>query len=471
MERLNLRRNIILLLFLAAFAVLWISNRQGILLPDPDRDISVPEELMIPLQVRAAYNGTDIYFQYRWPAKRPHLLHDAVRYENGQWVRYGRAVPGSEPHGLHEDRVAMMVDDGSVPDFGRYGGYVAIGAGLDGFTGGVTGDEAEAHPYFGKERGQDAATKYLPSTRTNSNDWAAVKSQDKLDQLRTAGYFLDLWHWRSYRGAPIAYVDDQHIAEIRDGDEGRSAWSTNWDGDLKQPKYMFNPAVTGYAALKWDDVLNGNLDQDSLYYINADTMIDFDPNHEWQEGDTIPRRTLRTPEASRADIKSESRWQDGHWTVTMSRAMDTGNPLDDKIFHEKGTYSVGFSVHRDATGGRWHYVSLPMTLGLGLEAELQAAKFTGDTPQWNAVPWHEVTVFYPGQVNWSLLTSRAHAGSARIAAGVPVKNYHSPDQLSQYGVEMEYADEIIKQWRWTLIVGLLLFVAAGFALLRGIRKQ
>jgi hypothetical protein len=33
-------------------------------------------------------------------------------------------MPGSRPDGLHEDRVAMMLDDGSVPEFGRYGGYI-----------------------------------------------------------------------------------------------------------------------------------------------------------------------------------------------------------------------------------------------------------------------------------------------------------------------------------------------------------
>jgi len=74
-------------------------------------------------------------------------------------------------------------------------------------------------------------------------------------------------------------------------------------------------------------------------------------------------------------------------------------------------------------------------------------------------------------VNWPLLTSQAHAGSARIAGRVPVKSYHTPEQLAQYGVEVEYRDAIITQWRWTFVVGLLLFVAVGFALLRGIRNQ
>jgi hypothetical protein len=459
-----------LTLFIVAFIVLWASNRQGILLPDLDRQISVPEDLTVPLQIRAAYNGSTIYFQYRWPAKRPHLIHDVLRFEKGKWVVYGKAVAGPEPHGLHEDRVAMMVDDGRVPEFGRYGGFVTIGSRLDGFSGGLTAKDVEAHPYFGKLRKQDAATKYLPATRVDSADWGAVQPQERLDHLRKAGYFLDLWHWRGNRGGPIGVADDQTVGEIRDGDNGRSAWSTNWDDQRKRPKYMFDPAKAGYAALKWDDVLEGAIAQDAVHYLHADTMAPFDENSAWKEGDTLPRRVLRQPDGSRADIQAHANWDNGYWTVTMSRAMDTGHPLDDKIFHDGGSYTVAVSIHRDATGRRWHYVSLPITLGLGREAQVRAESFAGNTPLWNQ-PWHDVTLFYPGQVNWPLLTSKAHAGSERIAQGLPVTSYHSPEQLAHYGVEVEYADEILAQWRRTLAVGLLLFFAIGFALLRGIHQH
>ncbi|HSH47029.1 MAG TPA: ethylbenzene dehydrogenase-related protein [Halomonas sp.] len=470
MRNLHMRRTLALALFIAAFALLWASNRQGVLLPDPERNISIPEELTVPLQMRAAYSGSTMHFQYRWPAERPHVIHDALRFENGKWVRYGSGVAGSEPYGLHEDRVAMMVDDGSVPEFGRYGGFITIGNRLDGFTDGLTTEDVEAHPYFGKVRGQDAATKYLPATRTDPADWGAVQPEERLAQLRQAGYFIDLWHWRSNRGGPLGVADDQVVAESRDGDAGRSAWSTNWDSEKEQPKFMFDPARAGYASLTWDDVLNGSFSLDSIHHLHVDTMVPFDENHAWKEDDTLPRRFLRDPDGSRGDIAATKHWDNGYWTVTMSRAMDTGNPLDDKAFHDGGSYDIAVSVHRHATGRRWHYVSLPIELGLGRAAELQAEPFIGDTPQWEQ-DWHEVTLFYPGQVNWPLLMSKAHAGAERIAQGIPVKSYHSPDQLAHYGVEIEYADAILTQWRLTLIVGLLLFFAIGFALLRGIQHH
>lgn len=37
-----------------------------------------------------------------------------------------------------------MIDDGGVPEFGRYGGYVTIGSGLDGFSNAADGDAVEA---------------------------------------------------------------------------------------------------------------------------------------------------------------------------------------------------------------------------------------------------------------------------------------------------------------------------------------
>jgi len=61
-------------LFVAALGVIWVTNGQGIVREDHDRHISIPDRLLVPLQVRAAYNDERIFFQYRWPADRPHTI-------------------------------------------------------------------------------------------------------------------------------------------------------------------------------------------------------------------------------------------------------------------------------------------------------------------------------------------------------------------------------------------------------------
>jgi hypothetical protein len=449
---------------LLGFVAIWATNGTGVIEDDPDRNIAIPSTLQVPLQVRASYNEDRIFFQYRWPAERPSYLHDVFRYEDGKWKRYGKAVPGSEPHGLHEDRVAMMVDDGRVPEFARYGGYITVGSGLVETTDQADSDAVKRHPYLGAVRGQEDVTKYLPQTRS-SGDWADTKSPEQIQQMREAGYFLDLWHWRSARGNPLGVADDQLVYDVRDGDAGRSAWFTNWDNEKQQPKFMFNPEVAGHAALNWDEIQAGRLNPESIYYLHETTMQPYDPDHGWQEGDVLPRRALRTPAGSRSDISADARWVDGYWQVTLSRLMDTGAPLDDKMFRDGGQYALAFSIHRDATGGRWHYVSLPVTLGLGRDADLVAQVFAGSTPEWSQ-QWHDVTLFYPGQVTWPHLVSQAHAGSEHIARNIPAAAFHTEAQLAVYGIEAEFREALQSQWRLTLLAGLLLLAAFSFVVYR-----
>ncbi len=212
------------------------------------------------------------------------------------------------------------------------------------------------------------------------------------------------------------------------------------------------------------DLARRKLGFDDLYYMREDQAKPFDPNHAWKEGDTIPRRVLRAGEGSRADISvvGKARWKDGYWDVTLMRAMDTGHPLDDKILRDQGRYTVAFAVHRDTNGSRWHYVSLPVSLGLARNADLTAVRFTGETPPWNQ-PWHEVKLFYPGQVSWPMLNSQRHAGADNIRKGVPVKFRHSEIQLANYGVEMEFNEAIRGQWGYTLFAGVLLIGGFGTA--------
>jgi hypothetical protein len=455
-------------LFVAVLALAWIFHGTGVVRNDLSRNIHIPDQLTMPLQVKAAYDGENIYFRYRWPAREPHTYHDVLRYEGGKWVRIGRSVPGPQPQGIYEDRVSMMVDDGSVPAFEKYGGYIMVGDHMRFFTGEATKKEVEAHPYLGVKRKQSDVRKHLPETRTDIGDWRSVIAEDKLAAQRRAGYFLDLWHWRAHRSNPIDASDDEVIAEARYGDEGKGPFTDNWDAKTGQPQVMFDPdKAGGRFALRWEDLQARKLGFDDLYYLREDQARPFDPDHAWKDGDVIPRRLLRAGSASRADIKvhGKGRWKDGYWDVTLARAMDTGNALDDKAFMDRSVYTVAFAVHRDAYGSRWHYVSLPVRLGLNRDSDFKAAEFSGDGPKWEQA-WHEVKLFYPGQVSWPMLRSSMHAGAPSIRQGVPVKFRHSEAQLAHYGVEMEFNDAIIRQWLSTLLAGLLLIASFGFAVMR-----
>lgn len=432
-----------------ALGLAWITHGNGVIQNDLDRNISIPDELTIPLQVQAAFNESHVFFRYRWPANQPHVLHDVLVYNNGEWDRKGGGMPGPNPEGFHEDRVSMMLDDGSVPGFSRYGGYITVGAGSAGFT-----NEAP-----------EEVSKSLPGTRIDVTDWSSVQPAETLQAQRDAGYFLDLWHWRANRSNPLNLSDDQWVSEQRGSDSGSSLYSTNWNADASAPRWMFNPETTGQYALRMEDIPNGQVDPNSVYYLSDDTAIAFDPDHAWQNGDVIPRRYVNQAEGSRGDIKvhNEAVWNDGYWDVTLSRLLDTGAPTEDKILQDQGLYSAAFAIHRNATGGRWHMVSLPVSLGMGRDADLRAVAFSGAQPQWGN-NWNEVSLFYPGQVDWPLLISRAHAGAEDIELGTPVRARHSERQLAIYGVEMEFNSEIIRQWLLTLLAGLVLMLGVTIGL-------
>lgn len=428
----------------------WMTHGTGIVKDDPERNIVIPDELISELQVKAAYDGEKIWFRYRWPVERPSIFNDVLVYQDGKWETRGGEALGPNPEFLTEDRVAMMIDDGSVPLFGRYGGYITIGDGLTTFTGTPETDE---------ER-----TKYLPSTRTDPNDFETVKPQSDLETLRAAGQFIDLWQWRSSRSNPIGLGDDGFVAEERGGDAGTGPYMTNFDNATGQPRFMFNPEVAGSTALQIDAVIAGDVGFNDTYYLSAETAVPFDPNFAWKNGDTLPRRYLRPESGSRGDVAmpAAARWRNGFWDVTLVRDMDTGNPLDDKIFRDGGSYDLAFAVFRNASTMRWHYVTLPVSLGLEQPAQLVAERIEpGTAPGWTQ-PWTEIKTFYPGQVTWGRLTdAQQHPGADRIAQRVPVASRHTEEQLAFYGVQVEFADEIRRQWLWTLVASLSLIVGMG----------
>jgi hypothetical protein len=447
-------------LFAAGLLLSLVTHDTGVIVDDPDRSIWIPDELTLPLQLQVAYNDRDILFRYRWPQDEPHVYIDMLRYTEGRWVRHGTSPAGPAPYGMYEDRVTMLVDDGSVPEFGRYGGYITVGDGMRFFTHAATREEISAHPVLGPE-GRTDIRKHLPATRSDPGDWRTLVDEDTLATQREAGYFLDLWHWRAHRSNPLDVSDDQFVAQYRLGDSGRGPYFTNWDGETRQPRLMFDPEAVGRHALRWEDVSNNVADFDGIYYLAEEFAVPFDPDHAWQEGDVIPRRVLRQPSGSRGDITvdGKGRFADGYWDVTLRRALDTGHPLEDKIMHDGGVYDIGIAVHRHATGSRWHYVSMPHQVGLGRQAELQAARFEGPSPDWNQVPTYEIRLFYPGQVNWPRLISELHAGATQIAQGVPVKFRHNEAQLARYGVEIEFETEIRRQWFLTLLLGVALIIS------------
>jgi hypothetical protein len=460
-----------LIVFLSLIPVVT-NTFEPIIRDDPERNIRIPEALMHSMEVKAAYNTETMFFRFKLPTDAPSWYHDYLIYqEDGTWQQRGRSPVGPEPDGLYEDRISFFLDDGKVPDFGRWGGFITVSGEQMRFFSQAASEEVAQHWRFGP-KGQDDLRKWLPETRSDPHDWRTVKPEEDLLALQRAGYFLDLWQWRSHRSNPIGFADDQYILDYRWSDEGTGMYTTNWDAQAQHPNYMFDPEKTGQIAIPWEKLRErGVPQQDYLRYAlvlgNGEIQgnaVAFDPGREWKAGDAIPRRLLRAPSGSRGTIRANGIFRDGAWHVDLWRELDTGHPLDDKILHHKGQYQIAFAAHIRATGSRWHYISFPLTLGLDREADIEAVRFDGPVPPWDRIPWKPLVLFYPGQIEWSHLTSDAHAGAHNIARGEPIRIGHDEAVLAGYAVQGQFRTQIRAQWAMTvgaILVFLICCIAAA----------
>jgi hypothetical protein len=434
-----------------------------------DGEIWTPDELTSELHVKVAYNGEEIFWLFQWNAPDGgNLFHDVLVYQDGEWVKRGDGDSASDEYGMREDRVIMMVDPGTVPGFANQGCYTACHSGLSSMSDAY--DEETVTAALGEDWGREDIRKYIPASRNGEAWWDApwdkVKSKEELAALKEAGVFVDMWHWRSVRSDPIGYSDDQFVLEYRSSDDGKSSVGTNWDAETKQPKVMFDPDKTGMYALNWDKLMAGEYTQADVYFMSGANTVPFDPNHEWKNGDVIPRRLLRTPEGGMAEITSSSSLSNGVWQVVLRRAMDT-QAADDQAFVEGRVYNVGFATHVNATGARWHYISQTKKVGIGVAADITAVRFNGSSPNWDSIPWTTLPMYYPGQTNWQWLTSDAHPGAPEIRSDKrSCESCHGGDaesilKLAQASTAQELNGESGGLNLWLTILAGLVFMGGG----------
>jgi hypothetical protein len=133
---------------------------------------------------------------------------------------------------------------------------------------------------------------------------------------------------------------------------------------------MFDAAKFGSKAVSAEQVF-----KKENFLIKGVNAVAFDPAAGWKEGDMLPRYVTSAADASgsAADNKAIGSWKDGMWTVVVIRPLGLANG-DDKALKEGGMYNVGFAVHDDNVTTRGHYVSFPMTLGIGAKAAIEAVK-------------------------------------------------------------------------------------------------
>ena len=337
----------------------------------------------VDLDVQVAYDAENAYFRFQWKTQmdRPGQMHNYLRFDGEKWEIYGgprssgKVRSGDQPP-LYEDRLTMMIDDGSVPMFAAQGCWLTCHTGMRDMGDEPTKDEIAANPILGAGglKKKDIR-KYLPLSRTDDmSSWDATRLAEEIAALKAEGQFVDLMQWRAARSAPVGMTDDGYVLEYRLFDAGKKPFSWNLDKKTMTPKFMFDPSKVGMKAITVADIGDPTKPYAIIKEQNA---VPYDPDAGWKEGDVLPGRLLtRTGTSGSAADNSEvtSEWKDGMWTVVWARPLDTGHPEDDKAIEDGKAYSFGFAVHDDNVTTRFHFVGFPLSIGFGTEGDIQATR-------------------------------------------------------------------------------------------------
>ncbi|TVR92177.1 MAG: hypothetical protein EA416_07905 [Trueperaceae bacterium] len=371
------------------------------------------------LRVAVLFNEESVQIRYAFPTDRPSWYHACRVFRGGAWRQADDDSAAAAPlaSGLYEDRISIAIDDGSVPGFSTFGGYLVARPGTRSYPDEVPASEVEESFIVARGLGSDVR-KYLPISRSDDGGpvWRAARSEDELLELRRAGAFLGTIQWRAHRSNPVGYADPGYVLEYRRSAGGRGMYADNWDAEAERPLWMFDPAVAGLRALDVDRLVAREYGQDDPYYLEEGTALPLDPAHAWRDGDALPTVYLRSPSGSRASVRASGRYEDGAWQVRLTRSLAAPDPLDGKPFESGRSYTVQFSVHTRATAARWHLVSMPMALGFDAPGTLEAVRIDGDLDAAEA-RLVDVPVAYPGIVTLEELSEDPVAG-AHLARAV-----------------------------------------------------
>jgi hypothetical protein len=333
---------------------------------------------VVYVNVQVAYNDENAYFRFAWrtQANRPGDAYPYYRFDGKEWKPYGNqrlaaAVRKGEQPPIYEDRLTMMIDDGSVAGFANQGCWLTCHNGERDMPGQPTAAAVKANPMLAAIKRNDVR-KYLPSTRTDAlAAWDTGRSLAEIEKIKASGGILDLIQWRAHRSGPVGMADDGYVLEWRNFDAGKNMFASNLNAKTGQPNYMYNAGKVGSRART-----DATLRSPGAPLVPGDNAVPFDPKAGWKAGDLLPQyfESRGIAAGSAADNKNvRGLWRDGAWTVEWVRPRNLKN-ADDKALQDGKVYNFGFAVHDDNMTSRGHFVSFPVTVGFGAKASIEATR-------------------------------------------------------------------------------------------------
>jgi len=233
---------------------------------------------------QAVYTDNEICFLFKWKDATQSVTKGAWQFDGEKWT----------PLKGDEDRIALLFEINRINNFATKG---------------------------------CAVTCHGP---------AGAPIKDFKFATASAGEKGDMWHWKAARSDPYNSADDGWLTAAGDktgrkDDAGGGGDARNETADKSKPQLMQDPSKKPSAP----------------GVLLAEEAVEITDYAKFKANDTLTYRMPKKPSGSRADIKAESRYADGAWTVMLSRKLDTGND-DDVAFNTKKKYSFAMALFDDS---------------------------------------------------------------------------------------------------------------------------
>jgi len=258
------------------------------------------------VSTQAVYTDDSLYFLLKWKDPTHSVIKQSWQYNGKNWYH----LKGNE------DRIALLFEITRINKFSSRG---------------------------------CAVTCHSPAD-THRKEWKLA--------TRSATEKGDLWHWKAARSDPYKHADDAWLTVA--GNPSGSYRETGRRKDAGKGGDVKNQIKDGTRPLYMQDPTKSQTLAGFLLFEEVVKIIDYSI---FKTGDVIPFRLPLKPSGSRFDVKVESHYADGYWTLMLYRKLDTGHE-DDVSFNPMKRYSFAMALFDDS-GDDHSKATKPMVLKFG----------------------------------------------------------------------------------------------------------
>ncbi|MBD1558171.1 hypothetical protein HC752_14630 [Vibrio sp. S9_S30] len=248
------------------------------------------------VSIKAAANAYETYFLFRWKDATKSLAHLPLFKQNGKWVVRQNGFHHFDETTYYEDKFAVMISS-------------TCGYGADGTA------------YLGRN-----------PIKGKPENWHGKGYHASMDNR-----IRDLWHWKAVRTNDMFQADDNFFGPASTPRFGERRYTAGYLADGKDSggykmnwKWYSQDSVTPKRLPKEPSVVTRPLAWfgSQPYQKAHDTL---------PEGSEIPSVLYRSNqfEGDRANVRARGKWENGYWTLEVSRKHDTGSQHD--VALENGT--------------------------------------------------------------------------------------------------------------------------------------